>query len=286
MGFQGIVTIMFIRNSVLMTLLAVFFTVAIPFTFGQDRDSVVQENSAKREPFQLFDNLFFVGTKAAAAWILQTDQGLILIDSAPSGETGALVDNIKKLELNPIDIRYLIVTHGDYNQVGGAKRMQEEFGAVVLMTGEAWEASTSLAEQGRGYVPPLKHLTATESGSVTLGRDRVSFFKTPGHTPGVLSVGFTVYDGGYPYEAMIFGGVGVDVANEAALAMYIQSIRKLQSLESVDVNIPNGENLSDFFEMANKFKAVSEGGVHPFVSRGGWSRWLEGLLKEVGGVAL
>jgi metallo-beta-lactamase class B len=283
MGFQGIVTIMFIRNSVQMTLLAVFFAVAIPFTFGQDRYSVVQENSAKREPFQLFDNLFFVGTKASAAWILQTDQGLILIDSAPSGETGALVDNIKKLKLNPIDIRYLIVTHGDYNQVGGAKRMQEEFGAVVLMTGEAWEASTSLAEQGSGYVPPLKHLTATESGSVTLGRDRVSFFKTPGHTPGALSVGFTVYDGGYPYEAMIFGGVGVDVANEVALATYIQSIRKLQSLESIDVNIPNGENLSDFFGMVKKFKAVSEDGVHPFVDPGGWSRWLEGLLEEAGG---
>ena len=275
--------IMIMRNSLVMTLLVVFTTFGMPFAFGQDRGYVVEESSAKREPFQLFDNLFFVGTKAAAAWVLQTDQGLILIDSAPGSETSALIDNIRKLELDPIDIRYLIVTHGGRNQVGGAKRMQEEFGAVVLMTEEAWEASISLAEQVSGYVPPLKHLTATESGSVTLGRDRVSVFKTPGHTPGALSVGFTVYDGGYPYEAMIFGGVGVDVANEVAVAMYIQSIRKLQSLESVDVNIPNGESLSDFFEMANKFKARSGGGVHPFVNPGGWSRWLDGLLEEVEG---
>ena len=129
---------MFMRNSLLMTLVAVFITVAMPFAFGQDKESVVKEKSAKRGPFQLFDNLFFVGTKAAAAWVLQTDQGLILIDSAPISEAAALIDNIRKLGLNPIDIRYLIVTHGDRNQVGGAKRMQEEFGAVVLMTEEAW----------------------------------------------------------------------------------------------------------------------------------------------------
>jgi metallo-beta-lactamase class B len=274
---------MFMRNSLLMTLVAVFISVAMPFAFGQDKESVVKENSAKREPFQLFDNLFFVGTKAAAAWVLQTDQGLILIDSAPISEAATLIDNIRKLGLNPIDIRYLIVTHGDRNQVGGAKRMQEEFGAVVLMTEEAWEASVSLVEEVSGYVPPRKHLTATESGSVTLGRDRISFFKTPGHTSGTLSVGFTVYDGGYPYEAMIFGGVGVDVANELALAVYIQSIRKLQNLESVDVNIPNGESLSDFFKMAKKFEARSDGEVHPFVNPGGWSRWLDGLLEEAGG---
>ena len=55
------------RNSLLMTLVAVFITVAMPFAFGQDKESVVKEKSAKREPFQLFDNLFFCWNKGGGS---------------------------------------------------------------------------------------------------------------------------------------------------------------------------------------------------------------------------
>lgn len=270
---------MFIRNALLMVLLVVLSSFVMPFSFGQDKS--IAGHAERPGPFQLFDNLFFVGTNTAAVWVLQTDQGLIVIDSGPSSETETLVENIRELGLDPNDIRYLIVTHGDYNQVGGAKRMQGEFGAVVLMTEEAWAASATQVGQEKGYMPPVRHLTATESGSVTLGRDRISFFKTPGHTPGVLSVGFTVYDDGYPHEAIIFGGVGVDTSDKMALGMYVKSIEKLKSLEGIDVNIPNGERLDDFSEKARIFKARLDGGIHPFVEPGEWARWLDGLLEEV-----
>ena len=66
-----------------------------------------------------------------------------------------------------------------------------------------------------------------------------------------------------------------------ALGMYVKSIEKLKSLEGIDVNIPNGERLDDFFEKARIFKARLDGGIHPFVEPGEWGRWLDGLLEEV-----
>ena len=32
-------------------------------------------------PFQVFDNLYYVGARWVSAWVLETDQGLILFDA-------------------------------------------------------------------------------------------------------------------------------------------------------------------------------------------------------------
>ena len=90
-------------------------------------------------PFQVFDNLYYVGAKWVAAWVLETDQGLILFDTLYGDLTDIVIDGIRELGMDPNDIRYVVVTHAHYDHIGGARRIQEEFGAVVLMTEEDWQ---------------------------------------------------------------------------------------------------------------------------------------------------
>ncbi len=135
-------------------------------------------------PFQVFDNLYYVGAKWVAAWVLETDQGLILFDTLYGELTDIVIDGIRELGMDPDDIRYVVVTHAHYDHIGGAKRMQEEFGAVVLMTEEDWQ----MVEEEpvyREYPKPMRHLTITDNGTVTLGRNGLRFVKTTGHTTGV-----------------------------------------------------------------------------------------------------
>lgn len=229
------------------------------------------------EPFQVFDNLYYVGAKWVSAWVLETDQGLILFDSLYGELTDIAIDGIRDLGMDPNDIRYLIVSHAHFDHIGGTRRIQDEFGAVVLMTDEDWQMTDEPAIY-REYPKPIRHLTATHGGTLNLGREKLTFMKTPGHTTGVLSTSFTVYDNGYPHAAVMFGGAGLNFDGVERTQMYLDSIAFLQSLEGVEVNIPNHQDSGEVFERLEKLALRKKDAPHSFVDPEGWTQWLDELL--------
>ena len=245
--------------------------------------AMAQENSPRDdpkfqrvEPFQVFDNLYYVGAKWVSAWVLETDQGLILFDSLYGELTDIAIDGIRDLGMDPDDIRYLIVSHAHFEHLGGARRIQDEFGAVVVMTEEDWQMTDEPAIY-REYPKPIRHLTATHGGTLNLGREKLTFMKTPGHTPGVLSTSFTVYDNGYPHAAVMFGGAGLNFEGVERTQMYLDSIAFLRSLDGVEVNIPNREGSGAVFERLEALSTREKDEPHPFVDPEGWTKWLEEL---------
>ena len=58
---------------------------------------------------------------------------------------------------------------------------------------------------GRGGGPsprvPKRDMVINEGDNLTLGATTLKFHHHPGHTPGVLSAEFTVYDNGTPHKA-------------------------------------------------------------------------------------
>jgi metallo-beta-lactamase class B len=228
-------------------------------------------------PFQVFDNLYYVGARWVSAWVLETDQGLILFDALYGELTELIIDGMEELGLDPHDLRYVIVTHAHYDHIGGARRMQQEFGAVMMMTDSDWQMTTEPAIY-QEYPAPMRHLTATDGSTLNLGRTRLEFFQTPGHTPGVLSTRFTVYDDGYPHDAFMFGGVGLNFSGVERTNMYIDSVKRIQKMSGIEVNIPNHEGFGAVFARNELLKQRKEGEPHPFVDADGFSSWLDTLL--------
>src|SRR5580765_4690504 len=80
------------------------------------------------EPAKVFDNLYYVGMTEYSAWAITTSQGIILLDAIFDYSIEAEVDEgLKKLGLNPADIKYVIVSHGHVDHAGGAKFLQEKY---------------------------------------------------------------------------------------------------------------------------------------------------------------
>ena len=98
------------------------------------------------EPGQVFENLYFVGSAWVSAWVLKTSEGLILIDALNNAdEAGALIEGgMRKLGLDPAQIRYLIVTHGHGDHYGGAVSLVEKYRMRVVATELDW----SMMERG------------------------------------------------------------------------------------------------------------------------------------------
>lgn len=228
-------------------------------------------------PFQVFDNLYYVGAKWVSAWVLETDQGLIVFDSLYGDLTDIMIDGIRELGMDPNDIRYVVVTHAHYDHIGGARRLQQEFGAVVLMTEEDWQMTEEPAIY-QEYDTPIRHLTVTDNGTLNLGRTNLRFFKTPGHTPGVLSTRFTVYDNGFPHTAFMFGGVGLNFSGVERTEMYIDSVKRLQGMGDIEVNIPNHEGSGEVFDRYELLQDRRDGEPHPFIDPERYTAWLSQLL--------
>ena len=239
---------------------------------GQDNPGV-----QRVEPFQVFDNLYYVGAKWVAAWLLETDQGLILFDSLYGDLTDLVIDGIRELGFDPDDVRYIIITHAHYDHIGGARRFQEEFGSVVMMTEADWQM-TEEDPIYRKYPKPIRHLSVSDGSTLNLGRIRLRCMVTPGHTPGVLSTRFTVYDQGYPHVAFMFGGVGLNFSGVERTESYINSVERLQQLPNVEVNIPNHQGSGEVFERYEILKDRRDGDPHSFVDPESWNAWLDILL--------
>ena len=107
-----------------------------------------------REPFQIFDNLYFVGTQDHGAWAVTTSEGIIVIDALYDyAVEGAVVEGLRKLGLDPEDIAYVVISHGHGDHHGGAAYLQEQFGARIVMGGPDWDRDHVPIEPSKRFTP-------------------------------------------------------------------------------------------------------------------------------------
>ncbi len=247
--------------------------------FAQDDGDLHDPEQQRVAPFQVFDNLYYIGAEWVSSWLLVTDQGLIVFDAMYDELTDLAIEGIRELGFDPDDVRYLIVSHAHYDHVGGALRFQQEFAAVTMMTEEDW-AMTEQPPVFREYPKPVRHLSASDGAILNLGRTRLRFMKTPGHTPGVLSTIFTVYDNGYPHTAMLFGGDGINFTGVDRLQMYVDSIERMQTLPDIEVHVSSHPMPGEIFERRDRLAQRQDGDPHPFVDPESWDAHLELRLRQ------
>ncbi len=246
---------------------------------AQDDDHLHDPEQQRVAPFQVFDNLYYIGAEWVSSWLLVTEEGLIVFDAMYEGLTDLAIEGIRELGFDPDDVRYLIISHAHYDHVGGALKFQQEFGAVTMMTEEDW-AMTEQPAEFREYPRPIRHLSAIDGATLNLGRTRLRFMQTPGHTPGVLSTLFTVYDDGYPHTAMLFGGDGINFTGVDRLQMYIDSVERMQQLPDVEVHVSNHPMSGEIFERRDQLQGRQDGDPHPFVDPESWDAHLELRLRQ------
>jgi metallo-beta-lactamase class B len=237
----------------------------------------------KIEPFKVFDNLYYVGPCYVSVWLVTTPQGDILFDSAQEPYVDHVMANIRKVGVNLRDIKYIILSHGHLDHVGGAARLQEATGARVVAVAQDWTMIEELAGKSNRRDPtpnrvPKRDMVVKDGDTLTLGDQKLRFHQLPGHTPGVLMTeGITVYDGGKPYKAVVpagaAGGPGLAGAEQG-----MKNAARLASIQGVQVNLqihswaePNGYPGGGVLERGMRLKSRKPGDPHPFVDAAAWN---------------
>jgi glyoxylase-like metal-dependent hydrolase (beta-lactamase superfamily II) len=136
------------------------------------------------------------GLVPAAAYVVETSEGLILVDAGTDSRAVELKKEMASLGLDWKHIRAIFLTHVHLDHIGGAQHLREATGATVyagrgdaavLRAGQPREAFFSRFAGNAPVLGPTRvdvELTGTEV--IQIGEVSVRPIATPGHTPGSI----------------------------------------------------------------------------------------------------
>ena len=225
-------------------------------------------------PFKVFDNLYYVGVGYVGSWLITTDQGLILIDTLEGAYKDHPVEAIRTLGFDPQNIKYVILTHYHLDHTAGAARIQEAYGARLAMGDADWDALTRAPNPNNERLP-RRDIAVKDGDTIRLGSTTVTLHVLGGHTPATLGVDFTVYDGGRPYRAFMFGGAAPGPGREAA-EQFLASVRRIgQMQDGVQVRVVTHAWMDPgFWDRVDRLAARKAGDPHPFVAPDVFRAWI------------
>jgi metallo-beta-lactamase class B len=219
------------------------------------------------EPVKVFDNLYFVGEKEYSAWAVTTSEGIILLDTIWAYSVEDEIDGgLRKLGFDPAQIKYALVTHGHIDHVGGGRYLQDHFGTRIIMSAADWD----LVDRSQRISPkPKRDMIATDGQKLTLGDTTLTFYLTPGHTLGTVSVLIPVKDNGKPHLVAEWGGTGFNFQHSRErFQTYVDSAARFGDIVAragADALIANHTNLDGSKIKIPALATRRPGEEHPYV---------------------
>lgn len=234
-------------------------------------------------PYQVFDNVWYVGLRWVAAYAVKTEDGVILIDTTHEPFATDYLRNLQTVGIDFKDVRWILMTHGHFDHVGGAARLQPRVpNARFVMSRRGWEEAFHDARSPRSFAMLEKpDVTLKDGETVSAGSTAVTLLETPGHTWGTASYLYNVKDGTKTRRAVTVGGLGLNaISGPDQLDAYIASMRRLASRDlAVEVDLTAHPFSIGMTEMIPAIQKHIPGGPHPLADRQAFCGRLNALIQ-------
>jgi len=248
-----------------------------------------QANPAWTEPFPPFriaGNLYYVGSKGLANYLITTPQGHILINSDLENSVPLIRTGVEKLGFSFGDIRILLISHAHWDHDAGSAAIKRLTGAsYMVMDGDVpvvesgGKADFHYGSNTTMRYPPTKVDRVLHDGDkVTLGGTSLVAHLTPGHTRGCTTWTMKVQESGKTYDVVIIGSPNVNegyklVNNSAYPQIATDYERTFRVLKSLPVDIFLGAH-GGYFNLEAKYSRMTERGVSAFVDPVGYRNYV------------
>ena len=157
-------------------------------------------------PFRIADNLYYVGSRDLAAYLVTTPAGDILINANYTSSPPQIRHSVEQLGFRWRDVKVLLISHAHTDHAGGAAQILRETGAQFeVMDGDAevmesgGKTDFAFGQEGRMLFPAAHVNRVLHDGdAIELGGVKVVAHKTAGHTKGCTSFTMQVHVPGEP----------------------------------------------------------------------------------------
>jgi metallo-beta-lactamase class B len=259
------------------------------------RNASAQDTSDWTQPFPPFPiagNLYYVGSKGLANYLITTEQGNILINSDLEANVPMIQASIEKLGFKFKDTKILLISHAHWDHDAGSAKLKELTGASYMVMDadvpvveSGGKADFQYGNRAEFRYPPAKVDRVLHDGDeVKLGGTVLVAHLTPGHTKGCTTWTMKVTDGGKTYNVVIVGSPNVNpgyklVHNRAYPQIAEDYERMFQVLKSLWCDIFLGAH-GGYFGMEEKYARLKNGGGHPFVDPEGYKKFVAEKEQE------
>jgi metallo-beta-lactamase class B len=237
-------------------------------------------------PFRIADNLYYVGSKGLANYLIVTPQGNILINSDTEPNVPMIKASIEKLGFKYSDTKILLISHAHWDHDAGSALVKQQTGATYMVM----DADVDVVESGgrkdfdygndpTTFYKPVKVDRVLHDGDeVRLGGAVLVAHLTPGHTKGCTTWTMKVTDGGKSYNVLILGSpnvnAGYKLVNNAAYPRIAQDYERMWTvLKSLPCDIFLGAH-GEYFNLEEKYAKMKPGGPNPFIDPDGYKKYI------------
>jgi len=166
-------------------------------------------------PFRIADNLYYVGSKDLASYLVVTPKGDILINSSLESSPPLIRKSVEQLGFQFRDIKILLISHAHADHDAGSAEVKRRTGAqYMVMDGDVTVVESGGAKDfqyPKDTYPPVKVDRVLHDGEeVRLGGAVLVAHKTPGHTRGCTTWTMRAVVDGHPRDVVIVGSWNVN----------------------------------------------------------------------------
>jgi metallo-beta-lactamase class B len=237
-------------------------------------------------PFRIAGNLYYVGSRDLASYLITTPQGHILINSNLLSSPPQIRASVEKLGFRWKEVKILLISHAHYDHCAGSAGIFRETNAKYTVM----DADVPVVESGGKtdflfgnrleflYPPAKVSRILHDSDTITLGETTLTAHKTPGHTKGCTTWTTILKDGGKSYNTVIVGSPninpGQNLVNDPKYpqmaADYAACFRTLQSLPcDIFLGAHGG-----YFDLLAKYPKLKTASTNPFVDPTGYINYV------------
>jgi len=235
-------------------------------------------------PFKIAGNLYYIGSKDLASYLVVTPQGNILINSDLEANVPMLKTSVESLGFKWTDTKVLLISQAHFDHDAGSATVKQQTGASYMVM----DADVPVVESGGAadfqyggdasmrYAKVKVDRVLHDGDEVRLGGSVLVAHLTPGHTKGCTTWTMKVMEAGKSYNVVIVGGPYVNpgyklVRNDKYLQIAEDYEHMFYVLKSLPCDIFLGAHGS-YFGMDEKLKRVKAGRLNAFIDPEGYKQ--------------
>ena len=252
------------------------------------------------EPFPAFrivGNVYYVGSKGLANYLITTPKGHILINSDLEANVPLIKSSIESLGFKFSDVKILLISHAHWDHCAGSAKIKELTGAKYMVM----DADVPVVESGGKtdfqyandsstlYTPTKVDRVLHDEDEVKLGGVKLVAHLTPGHTKGCTTWTIKVKDNSRTRDVVIVGSPNVNpgyklVGNTLYPGISDDYARGFRVLKSLSCDIFLGAH-GNYYGMEDKYRKLKAGDATAFIDPEGYRAYVaereQAFLKEL-----
>lgn len=260
------------------------------------RTSAYLENPEKEwvDPFCIHQGLYYVGDKVVSSHLVDTGEGLMLIDTGFPHTAGLLMKRIGHLGFRGEDLRYIVHTHEHFDHFGATPALQKKYNCrtflhrrgadVFRIHPHHTELQSSYCPEAALFIPDVEF---SQGDEICLGNIVLECVDAPGHSAGAATFLFTLgegatavrvglcgVNGNLPLHAGRLLKYGIDLATRDQYRATLESHRNWDVDITLDTH-PRPQGVLD-----RRKRMVEHPDENPFIDKMAWNLTLDDYSRR------